>query len=249
MARFNGKRILITGGTSGIGLATAKRIVEEGGEVAVTGTSQDHLDEAGRTLPPASLVLRNDASDPQAADDLAGKVRDQMEKIDGLFLNAGFGTFGSTESIDAGTFDAMTNVNVRGPVLQMAKLKSLIRPGGSIVVTASVAPYLGQKEGAVYAAAKAAVTALVRSWAADLAEQTIRVNSIAPGPIDTNFFKATGLSEEEVEEFACKIKSQVPLGRLGKPEEVAAVACFLLSDDASYVTGSQYMVDGGMTFR
>ncbi|MBX7526476.1 SDR family oxidoreductase [Qipengyuania vesicularis] len=249
MDRFKGKRILITGGTSGMGLAGAKLIVEEGGEVAVTGTSQNHLDEAGRDLPSGSLVLRNDASDPEAARELGAKIKDQMGSIDGVWLNAGFGKFGDNTEIDAETFDGMTNVNVRGPVLQMAQLIPLISDGGSVVVTASVSPYLGQPQGAVYAATKGAVTALTRAWAADLAGRNIRVNSIAPGPIETNFFEGMGLSDEEVEGFSKQIKKMVPLGRFGSSEEAAQVALFLLSDQASYVTGSQYMVDGGMTMR
>ncbi len=246
--RFKGKKILITGGTSGMGLAAAKRIVDEGGEVAVTGTTQDHLDEAGKTLPPESLVLRNDASEPGAAKELAEKVK-SMGGIDGLWLNAGFGKFGENTKVDADTFDAMNNVNVRGPVLQMAQLIPQLNDGGAVVVTASVSPYLGQAQGAVYAGTKGAVTAMTRAWAADLAGRNIRVNSIAPGPIDTNFFSGMGLSEKEVEEFGTRIKKQVPLGRFGTSKEVAAVALFLMSDDAAYVTGSQYMVDGGMTMR
>lgn len=249
MNRFEGKRILITGGTSGMGLAGAKMIVEEGGEVAVIGTSQDHLDEAGRSLPPASLVLRNDASDPEAAKELGAKVKDQMGSIDGIWLNAGFGKFGDSTKIDAETFDGMNNVNVRGPVLQMAELIPLISDGGSVVVTASVSPYLGQPQGAVYAATKGAVTALTRAWAADLAGREIRVNSIAPGPIETNFFDGMGLSDEEIENFSEQIKEMVPLGRFGSSEEAAQIALFLLSEQASYVTGSQYVVDGGMTMR
>ncbi|MEJ6401468.1 SDR family oxidoreductase [Yoonia sp. 2307UL14-13] len=249
MTRFEGKRILITGGTSGIGFATAKRIVAEGGEVAVTGVTQDHLDEAGRDLPSGSLVLRNDAADPQAAKDLAEKIKEQMGQIDGAYLNAGFGTNMATEDVDAEGFDAMMDVNVRGVALQMAALKPLIADGGAVLVTSSVAPYLGGAKGAIYAATKASCLAMARSWAKDLASRNIRVNAVAPGPIETNFFEALGEGGEEAEEMKKQIAQAVPLGRMGKPEEVAAVTCFLLSDDAAYVSGSEYMVDGGMTLR
>ena len=249
MSRFEGKRILITGGTSGFGLEAAKMIVDEGGEVAVTGHSQDHLDDAGRALPSGSLVLRNDASDPDAAKELADKIRDQMDGLDGLWLNAGYGKFVENTENDAETFDAMMNTNVRGPVLQMAGLMDQLNEGGSVLLTSSVAPYLGQAQGAVYAATKAACTALARSWSTALAERNIRVNAVAPGPIDTNFVERTGMSEEEQEKFAEQIKKQVPLRRFGEASEVAKVALFLLSDDASYVTGSEYFVDGGMTKR
>ncbi len=249
MKRFENKRVLITGGTSGMGLAGAKMIVAEGGEVAVTGTSQDHLNDAGKALPSGSLVLRNDASDPQAAVDLAAKVKDQMGTIDCLWLNAGFGKFSPNTENDAELFDAMTNVNVRGPILQMAQLMPLIADGGAVVVTSSVVPYLGQPMGTVYASTKGAITAAARCWASDLAERGIRVNIIAPGPIETNFFEGMGLDDDKVEEMTDQIRDQVPLGRFGNAEEPAQVALFLLSDQASYVTGSEYMVDGGMTLR
>jgi NAD(P)-dependent dehydrogenase (short-subunit alcohol dehydrogenase family) len=249
MNRFKGKRILITGGTSGMGLEGAKLIVAEGGEVAVTGTSQDHLDDAGEALPSGSLVLRNDAADPDAAKELAAKVKEQMGGIDALWLNAGFGKFGQNTKVTKDNFRGLTDVNVMGPFLQMAELIPHIHDEGSVVVTASVSPYLGQPMGAVYGATKAAIRAASRSWAMDLASRGIRVNSIAPGPIETNFFKGMGLDEDTQEEMTDEIREQVPLGRFGRSEEAAQVALFLLSDHASYVTGSEYVVDGGMTLR
>ena len=249
MNRFENKRILITGGTSGMGLEAAKQIVEEGGEVAVTGTTQEHLDEAGKALPSGSLVLRNDASDPEAAKELGAKVKEQMGTVDGLWLNAGYGKFFDTEDVEVELFDNMHNVNVRGPVLQMAELMPALNDGGAVLLTSSVAPYLGQAQGAVYAATKGAVSALTRSWASALAPRDIRVNSVAPGPIDTNFMNGMGFSEDEKEQFMEQIQEQVPLGRLGTSKEAAQVALFLLSDHASYVSGSEYMVDGGMTKR
>ena len=247
--RFQGKTALITGGSSGIGLATAKRIAEEGGRVAITGTSDKHLDEARAALPDGALIIRNDAAEPAQAGALAEQVRAELGRLDALFLNAGFGRFAPNDAVDVDFFDRMSNVNVRGPVLQMSALIPLLNDGGSVVLTASVSPYLGQAQGAVYAATKGAVTALARSWAADLAGRNIRVNSIAPGPIATNFAEGMQLSEEELQAFAKAILQKLALKRFGTAEEVAAVACFLLSDDASYVTGSQYFVDGGMTFR
>jgi len=247
--RFSGKTVLITGGSSGIGLATARRIAAEGGRVAITGTSQKHLDEASAALPPDALVIRNDAADAGQAAKLASQVSEQLGRIDGLFLNAGFGRFAPNDNVDPDFFDRMNAVNVRGPVMQMSALIPVLNEGGSVVLTASVSPYLGQAQGAVYAATKGAVTALARSWAADLAPRNIRVNSIAPGPIATNFAEGMQMSEQEMQQFAEQILQRLALRRFGTAEEVAAVACFLLSDDSSYVTGSQYFVDGGMTFR
>ena len=252
--RFDGKRILITGGTNGIGLATAKRIVAEGGEVAVTGTSQDHLDQAGRELPDASLVLRNDASDPEAAKELAQKVKDQMGQIDGLYLNAGYGGRTPAGETDQDAFDRMMNVNVRGPILQMAALADSVMDGGAVLLTGSVATHSGMPGASVYGATKASVSAMARSWANELGGRGIRVNSVAPGPIDTGFMakfaeESGGMDEEDRKKMAEQIKQRVALGRFGNPEEVAAVTTFLLSDDASYVNGSEYVVDGGMIMR
>lgn len=249
MARFTDKKFLITGGTSGFGLSAAKVIIAEGGHVAVTGMSEDHLEEAREALGSDALVLKNDASDPAAAPRLAEAVREKFGKIDGLWLNAGYGKFGPNDENDAEFFDKMMNTNVRGPVLQMAQLIDDIADGGAVLLSSSVAPYLGQANGAVYAATKAACLALARSWASALAERKIRVNSVAPGPISTNFMEGMGLSDEQKEQFTKQIKKQVPLGRFGEAEEVSNVALFLLSDQASYVTGSEYFVDGGMTKR
>jgi NAD(P)-dependent dehydrogenase (short-subunit alcohol dehydrogenase family) len=247
--RFEGRTVLVTGGSSGIGLATAKRIATEGGRVAITGTSQKHLDEAAAALPGEALIIRNDAADVAQAEKLASQVKEQFGALDGLFLNAGFGRFAPNENVDPDFYERMMAVNVRGPVMQMSALSPLMAEGGAVVLTASVSPYMGQAQGAVYAATKAAVTALARSWAADFASRNIRVNSIAPGPIATNFAEGMQLSEAELQAFAKQILQKLALKRFGTAEEVAAVACFLLSDDASYVTGSQYFVDGGMTFR
>ena len=240
---------MITGGTSGIGLATAKRIVAEGGEVGVTGRDQAHLDEAGASLPPGSLVLRNDAGDEADVAHLAEKVGGQMETLDGLFLNAGFGTFKPLEETDGAHVDKHLDVNVKGLALHLAALRPFLKKGASVVVTGSVSPMIGQAGGAIYAGTKGAVRGMTTAWAAELAGEGIRVNSIAPGPIETNFFAHTGMSGEDLEGFSEMVKGMVALGRFGTAEEVAAVACFLLSDDASFVTGSEYVVDGGMTYR
>ncbi len=172
-----------------------------------------------------------------------------MDGLDGLWLNAGYGKFADNKDNDAEMFDAMMNNNVRGPVLQMAGLMDEIKDGGAALLTSSVAPYLGQAQGAIYAATKAADLSLARSWARALAPRNVRVNAVAPGPIETNFFSGMGLDEDAKEEMTQQIRDQVPLGRFGQAEEVAQVALFLLSDAASYVTGSEYLVDGGMTMR
>ncbi|MEJ6398407.1 SDR family oxidoreductase [Yoonia sp. 208BN28-4] len=249
MARFTGKTALITGGTSGIGLATAKRIADEGGTVAVTGTTPDHLEEARKALPDGSLIIENDASDPKACAALGERIKNEWGSLDIAFLNAGFGENMATEDVTAEGYDAMMDVNVRGVALHMAALKPLMNEGGAVLVTASVAPYLGGAKGAIYAASKASCLAMARSWSKDMAGDNIRVNAVAPGPIETGFFDALGDGGDDADELRDQISQAVPLGRMGNAEEVAAVTTFLLSDDASYVTGSEYMVDGGMTLR
>ena len=232
MARFEGKHVLVTGGTSGIGLATAQIVAAEGGRVAVTGRSARHRDTAKAALPDSALVIENDAADPDQVDALVATLREEFGQLDAVFLNAGFGTFRPIEALDADHIYAM-----------------LATDGAGVVVTGSVSPYIGQGGGSVYAATKGAVQGIVRAWARELAPAGIRVNTLAPGPIETNFFEATGLSQEDAQGFAEMVKGMVPLGRFGSPEEVGRVAAFLLSDDASYVTGSEYVVDGGMTMR
>ena len=246
MGRFSGKRVLITGGTSGIGLVGATHIAEEGGEVVVTGHTQHHLDEAARVLPSGSQIVRNDASDPAAGDELAKWVK-QVGTLDGLWLNAGFAAVGAAEEIDATFFDRMMHANVRGPVLQFARLSETLNPGASVVLTASTSAYEGAAMTSVYAATKGALVSLARCWATALGPRNIRVNVLVPGPIDTGFRRF--MPDDAREQFEADVVGRVPLGRIGTPKEAAAVAVFLLSDDASYVTGSQYPVDGGLTKR
>lgn len=244
--RFQNKTVLITGGTSGIGLATAKRVIAEGGDVVITGSRQESLDHAASELPGAHLLL-NDAGDPAAAETLAGAVRSQAEALDAAFLNAGFGRFHPLDAATSEEFDAHFNVLVKGPLLQTKALAPLLRDGGSVVLNTSVVNNLGLPGAAIYSAAKGAARTLTRALARELAPRGIRVNAVSPGPIGTGFFARTGMSQAEIEGMAQQILAQVPLGRFGTPEDIAAVAAFLLSDEAAYVTGSEYVVDGGMS--
>jgi NAD(P)-dependent dehydrogenase (short-subunit alcohol dehydrogenase family) len=244
MGGFAGKRVLITGATSGIGRAGALRIAREGGLIIATGRDDIRLADLRRDLPQNALVIKNDASDPQSAVELAGLVR-EVGPLDGLWLNAGYAAVGSIEHVDADGFDAMMNANVRGPVLQLAKLAGLLNDGASVVVTASTAAYEGSAMASVYAATKGALISLARCWASSLGPRRIRVNSLVPGPIHTHF--RDFMDARFREGFEADVVGRLALSRIGTVEEAAAVGLFLLSDEASFVTGSQYLVDGGLT--
>lgn len=246
MARFENKRVLITGGTSGMGLAGAKRIVAEGGTVIATGLNPDRIGSTQRVLGDRGQVIANDASDPSSVAVLV-EAANSAGGLDGLWLNAGYAALSPPEDVDADTFDRMMAANVRGPMLQLAALSDHLKNGASVVVTSSSSTYEGAAATSLYAATKGALIAMARSWATALAPRAIRVNVVVPGPIDTNFRHF--LSDDAKSGFDDFVIGQVPLGRAGSSEEAAAVALFLLSDDASYVTGSQYAVDGGLIMQ
>ncbi|MDC0693935.1 SDR family oxidoreductase [Klebsiella pasteurii] len=246
MARFSAKRVLITGATSGIGLAGAQRIDSEGGWVIATGRDPRRLALLRRQLSDRARVIANDASDPLTGAALAEAI-DSSGGLDGLWLNAGYAAVGELSQVDAAAFDRMMATNVRGPVLQMAALAGKLNAGASVVVTASTSAYEGAAAASLYSATKGALISLTRCWASALGEKNIRVNALVPGPIDTDFRHF--MRDEVRREFEASVVSRLALHRQGTAAEAAEVALFLLSDAASFVSGGQYAVDGGLTLR
>lgn len=244
MNRFEGKRILITGATRGIGRAGALRMAAEGGEIIATGRDVAELDRLRQSLPSHATVLHNDAADPAAAEALAMQVA-QIGPLDGLWLNAGFACVGEIDAVTSESFDHLMNANLKGPVLQMAALKQHLKSGASVVLTSSTSTYEGAAAASLYTAAKGALVAVARCWASALGPEQIRVNTLVPGPIDTGF--RDFMPADFRADFETGVLSRLALPRIGTAEEAAAVAAFLLSDDAAFVTGSQYAVDGGLT--
>ena len=229
-----------------MGLAGALRIVRDGGYVIVTGLDSRRIATTKKVLGDGATVLHNDAADPMQATVLADAVR-QFGRLDGLWLNAGRAEVSQTSEVSADEVDRIFAANVRGPILQVVHLVPLLREGASIVLTASSSSYQGAPTSSTYAASKGAVLALARCWANAFALTRIRVNTIVPGPIDTNFRAfIPAQARVALERY---VVDRIPLARLGTDDEAAAVALFLLSDEASYVNGSQYAVDGGLVMH
>lgn len=239
MAWFTGKKIVITGASSGIGLAGAQRIVAEEGEVIITGRDARKLARLRKVLPPAARLMQNDGAEPAAAQALAEAVA-SFGMLDGLWLNAGQLAFAPAEKGSAALFDNMMKNNVRAAVLQISCLARFLKVGASVVLTASTAAYEGTPLAAIYAASKGAQLALVRCWATAFAARGIRVNALVPGAIETSLLEAIPAPFRD--QYDAQIRAIVPMKRPGTPEEAAAVALFLLSDDASYVTGNVRVV-------
>jgi NAD(P)-dependent dehydrogenase (short-subunit alcohol dehydrogenase family) len=242
MKKLEGKVAVITGGNSGIGLATAKRFVEEGAYVFITGRRQSELDEAVKQIGDNIVGVQGDVSNLADLDRLYDTVKQKKGRLDSLFANAGVAEFASLGDITEAHFDKTFNINVKGLLFTVQKALPLIQDRGSIILNASIAASKGIEASSIYNATKAAIRSFARSWTVDLKHRKIRVNAISPGPIDTpglrNLVKTDGLLEQ--------IKAMVPLGRMGSPDEVAKAVSFLASDDSSYITGIELFVDGGM---
>lgn len=243
--KLKNKVAVITGGNSGIGLATAKLFHEEGAKVIITGRRQDALDNAVNEISGDVVGITTDASKINEIEKLYKKVDDIYGKIDVLFLNAGVGTFEPLEQVTEESFDRQVNTNLKGLFFNIQKALPLLKDGGSIILTTSAADQKGFATTSVYSATKAAVRSLARTLSAELLDRGIRVNAIAPGPIETPIFDKLGFPQEAVGQVKEQFTSTNPMKRMGTPEEVAKGALFLASSDSSYVAGIDLSVDGG----
>jgi NAD(P)-dependent dehydrogenase (short-subunit alcohol dehydrogenase family) len=246
MARLEGKVAVVTGGNSGIGLATAKRFQEEGAKVAISGRSRKTLDEAVRAIGNGVLAVQADVAKLADIDKLYAEVSQKLGKIDVLFVNAGVAKFAPLAETSESTYDEQFDINIKGAYFTIQKALPLLNDGASIILNTSVADSTGTVGASAYSATKAALRSLARTAAAELVGRGTRVNTVAPGPIVTPIFGRTGLPKEAIDEFAKEIIAKVPMKRFGQPEEVASTVAFLASQDASYITGVEINVDGGL---
>jgi len=244
--KLAGKIALITGGTAGIGLATAQRFVAEGAFVFITGRRQAELDAAVQQLGNSAFGIQGDVSSLADLDRVMATIKAQKGRLDVLFANAGIAEFLPIEAVTEDHYDRQFDINVKGIVFTVQKALPLLPEGAAIVVMSSVVGTKGFGGDSVYSATKAAIRSLARTWTTDLKARKIRVNAVSPGPIDTPGLNALAGTPEQAEQFKAQMLSIVPMSRMGEADEIAKAVVFLASDDSSYVAGAELFVDGGM---
>lgn len=246
MGVLNGKTALVTGGNSGIGLAAAKLFADSGAQVIISGRRQESLDAAIAEIGNGAVAIRGDVADLAHHDHVAREVRERFGALDIYFANAGMIVATHSSRVSAEEFDKQFTTNARGVFFGVQKIAPLLRDGGSIILTSSIASSKVLEDHAVYAGTKAAIEAFARSWALEFKTRGIRVNVLSPGPVDTPIIAKMGVTEEARASFDAGLAKAIPLGRLGRPEELARAALFLASDASSFVTGANIPVDGGI---
>lgn len=244
--KLDGKIALVTGGATGIGLATAKRFVSEGATVVITGRRKEKLDEAVKEIGQNVTAIQADASSLTDLDRLYAQIKQQYGRLDVLFANAGGGELATIDQVTEEHFDKTFGTNVKGLFFTVQKALPLMPEGGTIVLNASIVSVKGMPAFGVYSATKAAVRSFARTWTNELKDRKIRVNVVSPGPIDTPGVDGLAKDEEHAKQLKAGLASQVPLGRMGEADEIAKAVVFLASDDSSFVAGVELFVDGGM---
>ena len=247
MKKLDGKVAVVTGGNSGIGLATAREFQQQGAKVVITGRDQHTLDDAKQELGNDVLAVRSDTSRLADIDKLFAVVKEKLGKIDVLFINAGVGKFMPLESVTEEFFDSIMDINFKGAYFTIQKALPLLNDNASIVLNASINAYIGMPNTSVYAASKAALITLARTLSAELVDRGIRVNVVSPGPVATPIFGKLGMAADALDEVVKNVQTQVPMKRFGRPEEIAKTVLFLASDDSSFLLGTEIVADGGMS--
>jgi len=245
MGKLEGKIALVTGGSSGIGLATAKRFVEEDAHVFITGRREEELSAAVKEIGRNVTGIRGDVSNLADLDRLFALIKREKGRLDVLFANAGIAKYAPLGKITEELYDSIFDINVKGVLFTVQKAVPLLSDGASIILNASIVGSKGLAANSVYSATKAAVRSFARTWTTDLKERRIRVNAVSPGSTDTPGLNGLLASSQVGEERRKMIATMVPLGRFGTPDEIAKAVVFLASDDASYITGAELFVDGG----
>jgi NAD(P)-dependent dehydrogenase (short-subunit alcohol dehydrogenase family) len=246
MQKLEGKVALVTGGSSGIGLATTKRFVAEGAYVFITGRRQAELDAVINAIGENIIGVQSDVSNLADLDRLFATIKQEQGHLDVIFANAGGGEIAPLGSITEEHFDKTFNTNVKGLLFTVQKALPLLPEGASIILNASITSIKGTPAFSVYSASKAAVRSFARNWTLDLKERQIRVNAISPGVVPTPGYDHLGLNDQQLQEFIDSQAITIPLGRVGTPDEIAKAVVFLASDDSSFVNGIELFVDGGM---
>jgi NAD(P)-dependent dehydrogenase (short-subunit alcohol dehydrogenase family) len=244
--KLNGKVAVITGGNSGIGLATAQVFIQEGAKVVIVGRNQQSLNEAVKTLEEKATAIQADVANLADLDRLYATIKAQIGNVDVLVVNAGVAAVRPLAQVNEAHYDQIMNINVKGAYFTVQKALPVLNDGAAIVLVASVASVTGTPGLSVYSASKAALRSLARTFSAELVERGIRVNAISPGPIETPIFGKMELPPEVAEEMGESMLSNVPMKRMGKPEEMASAILFLACSDSSYVLGAELFADGGL---
>lgn len=247
MNRFKDKSVLVTGGSSGIGFATAKAFAEEGARVVITGRDAAALAEAKVALGADSVAIRNDAGSIAQAGELAAALSGLGIRLDAVFINAGTAKFAPFADVDEAQWDLSFNTNIKGAYFQLQALLPRLNAGASIVLNGSINAHIGMPNSSVYAATKASLISLAKTLSAELLPRKMRVNVVSPGPIHTPLYGKLGMDADALAATAAQIQAQVPLGRFGQPEEVAATVLHLASPESAFIVGTEIVIDGGMS--